>query len=469
MPEKMPESNEHSIQSVEMSPIPSVLEGTGSTSSIDLDCFEQTDDPAADSLETAKELMPGDLIAGKYEVVENLASGGMGSVYKALHRELGKYVAIKVLLVEKVVNDSVYRRFEREAKAAGSLSHPNIVAVYDYGLLSNRPFIVMELLNGVTLDDMLADNGTLDNPQFFSIFTQVFDALSHAHAHGLIHRDLKPSNIMLVKDGKDRQFVKIIDFGIAKFSNRKPETTPITKPGQVFGSPLYMSPEQCVGEKLDQRSDIYSLGCVMYEALCGQPPFIGDSLLSTIYKHVNESPPPLEGQLGGRNIITGLDKVILKMLQKSPELRYQSAEEVLAILEMMRKEDALRQPIANDSVLSKLLANKSLRPVIAVAIPVFLTIAFKVFVDLPGPGKITESGGAQVAAVDTAGKRAAELRGQLDKAVKLYGESDRRTLAIMHHLSEAYKAAGDPLAAQLCLDREHAIQSKKGGNRLPTP
>lgn len=383
----MPEAEEQRFKSKELSDQHVSLEtGPHDTTSISFQSFDDSHETISSESLQAFQLAPGDRIAEKYEVIERISSGGMGSVYKALHKELGKYVAIKVLLVDKLVKDVTYRRFEREAKAAGSLNHPNIVSVYDYGMISdNRPYIVMELLDGINLEDWIGTRGYLEPPLVIHIFSQVCEALEHAHARALIHRDLKPSNIMLSGNDRDKKYVKIIDFGIAKFSTKKPETRPITKPGQIFGSPLYMSPEQCVGQKLDPRSDIYSLGCVMYEAISGAPPFLGDTLLSTIYKHVNEPPPPLKEHVHGRNVPAALERIVARMLQKHPDDRFQSASEVLAALEQVRlgQERASSDAEASSkSAINSFFANKHVRMISSIAIPVLLAIVFKAVFDL---------------------------------------------------------------------------------------
>lgn len=380
----MPEFDER-YRNIGDRPSYSTESGPIDTTSISFQSFDDSPNLLDPEKLAAKELKPGDWIGDKYQIIELICSGGMGSVYKGVHRELGKQVAIKVLLVDKLGKDVTYRRFEREAKSAGSLSHPNIVSVYDYGMISpDRPYIVMELLDGMDLDELLVRRGYLEPTLFLSIFTQVCEALSYAHTMGLVHRDLKPSNIMLVGQNQNRQYVKIIDFGIAKFSPKKPETKPITKPGQIFGSPLYMSPEQCVGQKLDPRSDIYSLGCVMYESLCGAPPFMGDTLLSTIYKHVNEPPPPLHEHSYGRQVPRALEKIVFKMLQKHPEDRFQSANEVLTALEQFRtaQERAAAAVPSQPTVLETLRRNKQIRFIFAIAIPILIAIACKATVDL---------------------------------------------------------------------------------------
>jgi serine/threonine protein kinase len=389
--EGMPESDEPCFNSsIRKAPPAHPETDPIDTTSISFECFDDSADINGAESSAMMQLKPGDWIADKYEVVELISSGGMGSVYKALHREIGKLVAIKVLLVDKLIKDVTYRRFEREAQAAGSLNHPNIVSVFDYGMIgANCPYIVMELLDGNNLDDMLIARGYLEAPLFIQVFAQVCEALGYAHSRGLIHRDLKPSNIMLIGHDREKKFVKIIDFGIAKFSSKKPETKPITKPGQIFGSPLYMSPEQCVGQRIDPRSDIYSLGCVMYETLCGAPPFMGDTLLSTIFKHVNETPPPLGEHALGRRAPASLEKIVAKMLQKHPDDRYQSTAEVLAALQQVNLDQAKSTISDNKNAIvwRRLSANKHWRLLLATAVPIAIAIALKLTFDIINQGE----------------------------------------------------------------------------------
>lgn len=235
------------------------------------------------------ELIRGKVLGDKYEILAHLGSGAMGVVYKARHLILNKEVAIKVLQ-SQALNDRVKKeRFMREAKAQGGLSHRNIAAVHDFGLTDKeQPFFVMDLLKGETLEDYLERVKSLPCVEACQIFEQVARALQHAHSKGIVHRDLKPSNIMLVEseDG-DRQAL-LVDFGIAVFKEK--ELTKLTKADFVLGTPLYMSPEQIKGKDLDARSDIYSLGCVMFETLTGNLPFSGINEQATMAMHLVQPP-----------------------------------------------------------------------------------------------------------------------------------------------------------------------------------
>jgi eukaryotic-like serine/threonine-protein kinase len=273
-----------------------------------------------------------DILAGKYQIVKFINRGSAGMVYQARHIMLDKVFAIKMLSPDEITSDTSSERFQREAHATSSLSHPNIITVHDFGILPEGTlYLAMEYLEGETLATLLERQEHLDFKQAIPIFMQICLALEYAHAQGIIHRDLKPSNIMLIKDHQGELLAKVIDFSIAKFTRPKPDQKTITKPGQIFGTPLYMSPEQCQGKKPDHRSDIYSLGCVMYEVLCGAPPLLGDSSLNTIYKHVNDLPLPFS-QIKDINIPKELEAIIFKALAKEPENRYQSANELRAAL-----------------------------------------------------------------------------------------------------------------------------------------
>ncbi len=285
------------------------------------------------SLLSIQKFKADDILAGKYQIVKFISRGSTGMIYQARHIMLDKVFAIKVLSLGEVTSETSSARFQREAHAAASLSHPNIITVHDFGILPEGTlYLAMEYLEGETLAALLEREGRLDFKRAIPIFVQVCMALEYAHTQGVIHRDLKPSNIMLVKDYKGDNLVKVIDFSIAKFTIQKANQKTITKPGQIFGTPLYMSPEQCKGKKPDNRSDIYSLGCVIYQALCGAPPLLGDSLLTTIYKHVNDLPLPFSQQINGANIPKELEAIIFKTLAKEPENRYHSASELRAAL-----------------------------------------------------------------------------------------------------------------------------------------
>jgi serine/threonine protein kinase/tetratricopeptide (TPR) repeat protein len=269
----------------------------------------------------------------KYEFISTVGSGGMGIIYKARQIVLNKLVAIKMLHSHMAGADA-FRRFQIEGKAASLLHHKYIVDVHDFGSTeSGRPYMVMDYVEGLTLAQELADHGPLKQDRFLRIFLQVCDALSHAHNKGVLHRDIKPSNIMLVSTGGGADEVRIMDFGIAKLLSEQDGDSPqLTKTGEALGSPLYMSPEQSRSSQVDKRSDLYSLGCVMYEALTGAPPFIGKSSLETIMKHQETEPLPLSQASLGTTFDAGLEDIISRLLKKDPAARYQSIEELEADL-----------------------------------------------------------------------------------------------------------------------------------------
>jgi serine/threonine-protein kinase len=234
----------------------------------------------------------------------------MGVIYKARHLILNKFVAIKTLHTH-LVSPSAIRRFQVEGKAESLLSHPNIVSFHDLGVTqSGQPYIIMEYIDGETLAEVLRREGQLPLPRFLKIFWQICDGLSLAHKKSILHRDIKPTNIMLVHDrGEDE--VRIMDFGIAKMMD---DTTAgaqqITKTGDMVGSPIYMSPEQARGLQTDQRSDLYSLGCVMYESLTGSPPFHGNTALDTVLMHLDSKPVPMKEASLGREVDPRIERVV---------------------------------------------------------------------------------------------------------------------------------------------------------------
>jgi len=278
---------------------------------------------------------PGLVIMDKFKVIELLGSGGMGSVFKVQHMHLKTFYALKCLN-HKQSNDAIWRRFENEARAANRLDHPNLIRVHDSGLLSDgQPYVVMDFVDGTTLAHELSLRGTLSLSQALKIFIQVGFALAYAHTNGVIHRDIKPSNIMMVKCASASLggTVKVVDFGIAKLTGTDEyNQMTLTRTGEIFGSPLYMSPEQCIGIAVDQRSDLYSLGCVIYEALTGTPPVVGDNALSTMLKHQNEIPPLMRQASMGLEFPDSIEYVVAKLLEKDPNKRYQNASLLTADL-----------------------------------------------------------------------------------------------------------------------------------------
>ncbi len=285
----------------------------------------------------------GTVLENKYEILEKIGAGGMGAVYKARHQLMHRQVAIKMVLAQLSANSMTLKRFTQEARATSQLNHPNILTVFDFGISpSNQPYLVMDFLEGVNFGRVLEETRQIPIARAIGIFLQVCAALGHAHQKGIVHRDLKPSNIMLIELDGQPDFVKVLDFGIAKvLSSVDGETDNLTRTGEVFGSPLYMSPEQFRGKSMDARSDIYSLGCVMYRSLAGVCPVTGKDVLECMYKHVNESIPPFSVTAPEANIPERLETIIMKALAKDPDERYASMNDLRADLEMCAEELAL--------------------------------------------------------------------------------------------------------------------------------
>ncbi|MBA3858837.1 MAG: hypothetical protein C0507_18185 [Cyanobacteria bacterium PR.3.49] len=277
---------------------------------------------------------PGTVLLDRYEVIDLLGQGGMGSVFHIKHLHLKSDFALKVL--NKQADKTLWRRFEIEARTASRLDHPNLIKVYDSGILPDgQPFIVMELVKGHTLAELIAKHGRIPVRKTLKIFIQVGFALAYAHQNGVIHRDLKPSNIMLTKglDGSLTSAVKVVDLGIAKLTGIEEFTQQsLTRTGEIFGSPLYMSPEQCKGSAVDGRADLYSLGCAMYEALTGAPPFVGENALSTMMKHQMDTPLALKEASMGIVFPHEVEASVQKLLEKEPSNRFGNAQLLTAEL-----------------------------------------------------------------------------------------------------------------------------------------
>ncbi|MBP6744131.1 protein kinase [bacterium] len=270
-------------------------------------------------------------IGDRYEIDGVLGRGGMGIVYRGKHVLMNRPVAIKMLHPEHADDDSVVARFQSEAQTLSQLSHPNLVSVFDFGITANNePYMIMDFHAGNSLDSYLVANGILNTEIGICIFEQVLSGLSVVHKAGIVHRDIKPGNIIVSRDRMP--MVKIVDFGIAKNPSTEKERLKITNTGEVIGTPRYMSPEQCTGKELDARSDIYALGCVMYECFTGKPTFDGDSFYDMVRLHLNETPSRLPFFQPGVNHPKELVDIIFTALQKKPDDRYQSAEEMLVAL-----------------------------------------------------------------------------------------------------------------------------------------
>jgi len=269
----------------------------------------------------------GMVLEDRYEIIELIGSGGMANVYKALCNRLNRYDAVKIMHEDMAANEEFRKRFIAESKAVAMLSHPNIVSVYDVSHSDELEYIVMELIEGSTLKEYMSEHGALPASEVESFAAQIARALAHAHDKGIIHRDIKPQNIMLLANG----LIKVADFGIASLQSE------VEAPSdEALGSVHYIAPEQARGNAPDNRSDIYSLGIVMYEMLTGRLPFSGSSAVEIAVKHMNESPAaPTELNA---SIPPELERITLKAMAADIEERYQSAEELLSDLEVYHNE-----------------------------------------------------------------------------------------------------------------------------------
>ncbi len=277
----------------------------------------------------------------RYEIEAELGRGGMGIVYRAADPFLKETVALKVL-VSTQFNEAHFVRFQKEAKAISALSHPGFVKVFNFGIESGNPFMVLEFINGVSLSSHIKEHGALEPLKALQIASQIATAMAHAHNHNVLHRDLKPSNIMLVNKD-NQQSVKIIDFGIAVLMNQEITGRYVTPSDALIGTPAYMSPEQIGNRGFDKRSDLYSLGCILFEMLKGAPPFVGDSALEVMHMHCANAIPRLS--LGVSHVDELLNRLIEAALQKEPEQRAQSMEEFSESIALtIESTEILREP-----------------------------------------------------------------------------------------------------------------------------
>jgi beta-lactam-binding protein with PASTA domain/predicted Ser/Thr protein kinase len=361
------------------------------------------------------------VLAGRYELDGVLGHGGMAEVFLGTDRVLGRRIAIKVLSDRFARDGSFVARFRREAQSAAALNHPNVVSVFDTGSDDGTHFIVMEYVRGKTLSEVIRADAPLMPERAAEIAQGVAQALAFAHRGGIIHRDVKPGNIMLTPTGD----VKVMDFGIA----RATASESLTQTATVLGTATYFSPEQAQGEPVDARSDIYSLGIVLYEMLTSQPPFAGDSAVTIAYKHVREDPVPPR-QLNS-DVPAGLDAIVMKCLAKNPANRYQTVEELLQDLERFLagrpvQATPLLAPVATEvvqratrptTVLPALTTEETDRRRKLIAGAILGVILLIILVGLFFLARsLTQTGATQVTIPNVIGKTEQEARAELERA-----------------------------------------------------
>jgi serine/threonine protein kinase len=274
-------------------------------------------------------LPPGFVVDDAYEILALIGRGGMGNVYRVHHKMMNRDYALKALCTEQVTAAS-WRRFQNEAQAIGRMDHTNIVRIFNLGLHQGHlAYYIMDLLQGQTLQELLLDRVTLSENEALPIFIEACAGIGYAHKKGIVHRDIKPGNILIMDKEDMASKVKILDFGIAKLSGIKDrENQQLTLAGEICGSPFYMSPEQCLGARVDARSDVYSLGCTLYEVLTGSPPLQGKNAVETMLMHQHAAPPSLRAASGGKQFPHLLESIVASMLAKTPMDRYQNMERV---------------------------------------------------------------------------------------------------------------------------------------------
>jgi len=296
-----------------------------------------------------------DLLNGQFRILQKIGTGGMGSVYRAAQPAMNREVAIKILHPKLAGRKDLTSRFRREARAMSQLTHPNTVRVFMYGELDDDGslYIVMEMLEGRNLNQRVRREGPMPPSKAIPILTQVCGALQEAHEMGIVHRDLKPENIFLSTQGGIADFPKVLDFGLAKVTERQmqPGSVILTQEGMVFGTPEFMSPEQAQGRTLDARSDIYSLAVILYEVLTGKLPFDAKTPMEYIQKHVTEAIIPLSQRRPELKLPVELDGVLEKALAKNPQHRYQSAAEFAEALRPFGGGDE-RMPASSSPMMS---------------------------------------------------------------------------------------------------------------------
>jgi len=274
---------------------------------------------------SAAAIQKGSLFDGRYEILGTVGKGGMGVVYRARDRKLDEVVALKVLRREMMIQDeTLLDRFKQEIRLARKITHRNVLRTHDFGESEGTPYISMEYLEGVTLKELVKNKGALPSGVGLSIAKQMCQGLEAAHHQGVVHRDIKPQNMLILPETGE---LKVMDFGIARVSSMEAGASGLTTAGTVMGTPDYMPPEQAQGGAADFRSDIYSLGVVLYEIFTGKLPFTGDTIMKIILGHIQT--PPIPPRMTNPRILPELEAVILRCMAKGPDARYQKVDEIL--------------------------------------------------------------------------------------------------------------------------------------------
>ena len=301
--------------------------------------------PVRYRIASLRDLREGILLSGKYLIQNRIGKGAMATVYKAVQQPIDRVVAIKILNTRYSQDPVNVKRFNREAKTLSNLKHRNILSIQDLGATDDgQPFLVMEYLDGITLEGLIAKRGAIPIARAIPLFCQVCEGMAYAHKRGLIHRDLKPGNVMVIKDEEDgSDLAKLVDFGIVKVDpNSQNVSQKLTQKGEVWGSPVYMSPEQCMGNELDARSDVYSFGLVMYEAVLGVPAFQGQTIGKIINKQLGEMPAFFKDVDAQLKIPEKLEEIVFRAIRKKADDRFASMDELLKELEAFARQYRIR-------------------------------------------------------------------------------------------------------------------------------
>ncbi|MBS1993235.1 MAG: serine/threonine protein kinase [Cyanobacteria bacterium SZAS LIN-3] len=391
----------------------------------------------------------------QYEIIEEIGHGGMGTVYKARHSQLGTYVAVKVINTDLLegkneTKENAQKRFVNESKAVSQLQQENVIALKDYGVTAEgSPFMIMEYAEGKTLDTMVK-GGPMEYKSVLSIMRGVCDGLEHAHAIGLVHRDIKPSNIIVTRSAAGREIPKLLDFGIARITGEDGKTQGLTSTGEVFGSPYCIAPEQSLSSKVDRRADIYSLGCVLFECITGKPPYAGDTAMHTIMMHLN-SPIPSASAVLGKTLPPDLEFIINRCLQKDPNKRYQNAAALKADIDLLLAGKHLKRTALGGAASSKHIKAFVIMGAAAVAISTAgLMALFLLQSNPPAPNQTTPASGnleRDAYGVDVGEAYSAFIRGDYNHCIILQkgaiGVYDDRLEAISKEIAKG--ASGSTL------------------------